>query len=58
VAIDATVTAKVDRRVHEALREAARKSDRTISGQLRRILRERFPPDEHIRNDRGRDSNG
>ena len=41
-AADAVITAKVPRALAEALRELARENCRTVSGEVRAILRERF----------------
>jgi hypothetical protein len=38
--LDRTIAAKVPRPVEDRLRAAARAADRTLSGQVRRVLRE------------------
>ena len=42
LAADAVITAKVPKPLATALRDAARANCRTVSGELRAMLRERF----------------
>jgi hypothetical protein len=37
---ESVITAKIERTTAEALREEARRNDRTLSGQVRKVLRE------------------